>query len=94
MKNVLKISFSGENNYSFYSIVEADTIVICFKQLLCRYSPLLRPGYLSPGIKIEEIKFDKHHNSTQVYQTTTIVKAETTGQKKVCLQIYNEQRCL
>eukprot|EP00105_Crassostrea_gigas_P024738 XP_011445097.2 PREDICTED: uncharacterized protein LOC105340624 [Crassostrea gigas] len=55
-------------------------------------NPLLRPGYLSPGIKIEEIKFDKHHNSTQVYQTTTIVKAETTGQKKVCLQIYNEQR--
>lgn len=84
--------FTDENNYSFCLIVENGTLVIYFKQLFCRYSPLLRPGYLSPGIKIEEIKFDKHHNSTQVYQTTTIVKAETTGQKKVCLQIYNEQR--
>lgn len=84
--------FTDENNYLFCLIVENGTLVIYFKQLFCRYSPLLRPGYLSPGIKIEEIKFDKHHNSTQVYQTTTIVKAETTGQKKVCLQIYNEQR--
>lgn len=84
--------FTDENNYSFCLIVENGTLVIYFKQLFCRYSPLLRPGYLSPGIKIEEINFDKHHNSTQVYQTTTIVKAETTGQKKVCLQIYNEQR--
>lgn len=84
--------FTDENNYSFCLIVENGTLVIYFKQLFCRYSPFLRPGYLSPGIKIEEIKFDKHHNSTQVYQTTTIVKAETTGQKKVCLQIYNEQR--
>ncbi|XP_078314852.1 uncharacterized protein LOC144619767 [Crassostrea virginica] len=54
-------------------------------------SPLLRPGYMAPGIKIEEVKVNKQQNSTHTYHTTTILKAETVGQKKVCLQVHNEQ---
>lgn len=68
-------------------MIKTLTIITCLL-----YSPLLKPGYLSPGITIEEVKFEKHHNNTQVYNTVTTVKAETRGQKKVCLQIYNEQR--
>nr|XP_022330163.1 uncharacterized protein LOC111128690 [Crassostrea virginica] len=54
-------------------------------------NPLLRPGYMAPGIKIEEVKVSKQQNSTHTYHTTTILKAETAGLKKVCLQVHNEQ---
>lgn len=54
-------------------------------------NPLLKPGYLSPGITIEEVKFEKHHNNTQVYNTVTTVKAETKGKRKsACKFIMNK----
>lgn len=82
-------SFTRKHTYTYFIKTR-----ICLYDLNIDYyySPLLRPGYLSPGITIEEVKFEKHHNNTQVYNTVTTVKAETRGQKKVCLQIYNEQR--
>ncbi|XP_061173643.1 uncharacterized protein LOC133182814 [Saccostrea echinata] len=78
------------------------TNVTCFVSKPCRIphiitgdiniKPTLRPGYVSPDVTIEGINVAKHSNSTQTYHSTTIIKAENTGQKKVCIQIYNEKR--